>query len=122
MDELKETAVCHLQKDYLSFMKDDNGFIEYIVNNLSKELADRIMGILEREDEIVIKQSELMVSEYMPTNSVEYRRQIKWNPLVRCKDCEYYYADEKWCRRLGLCGAFDAEGFCSHGERMVEDD
>lgn len=37
--------------------------------------------------------------------------------VVRCKDCEFYYTDEKWCRRLGLCGAFDADDYCSHGER-----
>lgn len=37
--------------------------------------------------------------------------------VVRCKYCEFYYADEKWCRRLGLCGAFDADGYCAHGER-----
>lgn len=37
--------------------------------------------------------------------------------IVRCKDCEYYTAEEKWCRRLGLCGAFNEDGFCSKGER-----
>lgn len=37
--------------------------------------------------------------------------------IVRCKDCEYYTVEEKWCRRLGLCGAFNEDGFCSCGER-----
>lgn len=37
--------------------------------------------------------------------------------VVRCKDCEFYYEDEKWCRRLVLCGAFNGNDFCSHGER-----
>lgn len=41
----------------------------------------------------------------------------EWVEIVRCKDCEFYTEDEKWCRRLGLCGAFDADGFCSMGER-----
>lgn len=41
--------------------------------------------------------------------------------VVRCKDCEFYDKDEKWCRRLGLCGAFDENGFCSHGERRKDD-
>ena len=40
--------------------------------------------------------------------------------VVRCKECRYYDADEKWCRRLGLCGAFDADGFCCHGERSED--
>lgn len=37
--------------------------------------------------------------------------------VVQCKDCEFYDEDEKWCRRLGLCGAFNGNDFCSHGER-----
>lgn len=39
--------------------------------------------------------------------------------LVRCKDCEYYTEEEEWCRRLGLCGAFKPDDFCSLG-RMKE--
>ena len=41
-------------------------------------------------------------------------------PVVRCKDCEFYTEEERWCRRLGLCGAFDANGYCSHAERSEE--
>lgn len=37
--------------------------------------------------------------------------------IVKCADCEYYTAEEKWCRRLGLCGAFNEGGFCSYGTR-----
>lgn len=40
--------------------------------------------------------------------------------IVRCKDCEFYTADELWCRRLGLCGAFDPDDFCSHAERRED--
>ena len=40
--------------------------------------------------------------------------------VVRCKDCEFYDKDEKWCRRLGLCGAFNENDFCSHGERRED--
>lgn len=41
-------------------------------------------------------------------------------PVVRCKDCEFYTEEERWCRRLGLCGAFDTNGYCSHAERREE--
>lgn len=41
--------------------------------------------------------------------------------VVRCKDCEFYGEDEKWCRRLGLCGAFNENDFCSHGERREDE-
>jgi len=42
--------------------------------------------------------------------------------VVKCKDCKFYSEDEKWCRRLGLCGAFNKNDFCSHGEREDEID
>ena len=41
-------------------------------------------------------------------------------PVVRCKDCEFYTEEERWCRRLGLCGAFDTNDYCSHAERREE--
>lgn len=37
--------------------------------------------------------------------------------IVRCRDCEFYTAVDRWCRRLGLCGAFGEDDFCCHGER-----
>lgn len=40
--------------------------------------------------------------------------------VVRCKDCEFYTEEERWCRRLGLCGAFDPNGYCSHAERSED--
>ena len=40
-------------------------------------------------------------------------------PVVRCKDCRYYKENERWCRRLGLVGAFDKDGFCSRGKRKA---
>lgn len=62
------------------------------MSGLSKDLAQIMAKELRR---------------YMP-NLVE---------VVRCRDCEYYTKEERWCRRLGLCGAFNKDDFCSHGER-----
>lgn len=42
--------------------------------------------------------------------------------IVRCENCEFYDEDERWCRRLGLVGAFNSDGFCSHGERRDDGD
>lgn len=117
---MKETAVFNVGKEALAFNKNDTGFKEYIIKHLSTELVDRIMTILEHEPEIVIRQSDLLVEEFMPTNSVMYRRFVEWNRLVRCKDCRFYDPEDNWCRRLGLCGAFNAESFCSHGERRED--
>ena len=52
-------------------------------------------------------------------DSAEDMLRGKWKTmagLVRCRDYEFYDASEKWCRRLGLCGVFDLNDYCSHGE------
>ena len=41
--------------------------------------------------------------------------------IIRCEDCRYYKEDERWCRRLGLVGAFDKNDYCSRGERRRDD-
>lgn len=60
---------------------------------------------------------------YMDTKSiVDMLNDLpKRTEVVRCKDCEFYTADELWCRRLGLCGAFDPDDFCSHAERREDE-
>ena len=124
--DLKETAVFLIPKEHLAFMKDDSGFVEHIVNHLSSELAERIMGILEREEEIIVRQSDLRVSEFMPTNSVEYRRQITWSSLVRCKDCKHRDGKDGQCP-LQTTGdpyldTYPQNNFyCGDGERKVDD-
>ena len=41
---------------------------------------------------------------------------------VRCKDCKYYHAEDKWCDKNshfdeGSARTFDENQFCSLGER-----
>ncbi len=117
MDKLIETAVSLVPKETLVFLKDDSGFTEHIVKQLSYELADRIMGILDREDEVIIKQSDLKVSEYMPTNSVEYRRQIEWSSLVRCGECMHNGSFDTDCPIN-----WNGKEYCNFGERRADDD
>ena len=119
-EENKETAVFIVPKEHFAYLKENTGFEEHIVKHLSSELAERIMGVLDREEEIIVRQSNLRVSEFMPTNSVEYRRQINWSSLVRCKDC-------KWRGEPG-CAVYIVDesdrpkddDFCSWGERRED--
>lgn len=120
MSDYKETAVVNVSKDCFYNVREDSGFKEHILKHISSELAERIMGILEWEKEIIVGQSDLRVSEFKPTNSVEYRRQINWSPLVRCKDC-------KWRGELGCAVSIVDESdipkdddFCSWGERKED--
>jgi len=42
-------------------------------------------------------------------------------PVIRCRDCRFYTEEERWCRWLGLCGAFDPNDYCSHAEEGSEE-
>lgn len=120
--DFKETAVAHVSREAYASLRDDSGYAEYIAERLSSELGERIMGILDREEEIILSQSELRVSEYMPTSSVEYRRQINWSPLVRCKDCKHHEYEEPgmiYCPNW-VGGWVGEDFFCKAGERRED--
>lgn len=119
MSEYKETAVRNIPKDELACLSGDSlWYADFIIKQLSSQLAERIMTVLSHEGEIVARLSDLRVEEYMPTNSVEYRRQINWSPLVRCKDCKW--RDESTCIVHGAI--WKDNDFCSRGERRTDED
>ena len=124
MSNYTETAVSDVSKECFADVKEYSEYVEFIVKQLSSELAERVMGILEREEEIIVGQTDLRVSEFKPTNSVEYRRQINWSPLVRCKDCKHY-SEDGWgygnCYRPNVYYLrMNDHGFCSWGERRED--
>lgn len=86
---MKETTAMVVSKDMIEYMKYDKGFADHIVSMLSRELADRLIQILDSEGEVIVKQSDLIVSEVMEWNQVEYRRFLELSHLVRCKDCKH---------------------------------
>ena len=116
----KEAVVSLVPKEGLAFLKNGDGFAEHLVKQLSLGLSDKLMTILDKESEVIVRQSEVKVSEYKPTNSVEYRRQIEWSPLVRCKDCKHCSCDsifnEYWCNGRKVV----SDGFCNYGEKKDE--
>ena len=60
-------------------------------------------------------------SEKASVDAIKNLPSVDAIPVVRCKDFEYYTEEERWCRRLGLCGAFDQNDYCSHAERRTDD-
>lgn len=122
----KETAVANIPKAELAYFNGDGlGYTDFIIKQLSAQLAERIMTVLLHEGEIVASLSDLRVEEYRPTNSVEYRRQINWSPLVRCKDCKYYNRQHHYCEGIGNWFGYEGEwsdnGFCYKGERREDE-
>jgi len=116
---MRETTVSLIPKEQVDYLKDDKKFFEFITNELTKNLSERVMQALEENDDIVIKKPVLRVSEYPPTHSVEYRKILDWEPLVRCKDCKHWcihkHLEIPWCRAMHIDR--NAEDFCSDGER-----
>ena len=122
----KETAVENIPKENLAYFNGDgSGYTDFLIKQLSAQLAERIMTVLSHEGEIVASLSDLRVEEYMPTNSIEYRRQINWSPLVRCKDCKHRDPEDHKCdsgemERAGCIFKVGDEYFCAYGERRSE--
>ena len=122
MQETVETAVSLIPKEEVAFLKEkgeDKKFIEFITNELSEEISERLIQVLENNDEIIIKKPVLKVSEYKLLYSVEYRKTVNWRPLVRCKDCIHHknapQTTDVWCERVD--GLLPKDWFCADGDR-----
>ena len=112
---MRETTVSLIPKEQVDYLKDDKKFFEFITNELTKNLSERVMQALEENDDIVIKKPVLRVSEYPPTHSVEYRKILDWEPLVRCRECSHNRGsdNDSWCEVYECRKSKD--GFCDEG-------
>lgn len=120
-EKMRETTVMHISKEQYDHFKDDKGFIEYITDELTRKISERIIQALEASDEIIVKKPVLKVSEYphsfVPTY-VEYRKSVEWEPLVRCKNCEYRDPGTGLCEGRGWpMQLVPGDGFCDRGKR-----
>ena len=100
------------KESYVYVIKD--GFVEDINNYLLDKLGDCVMKNLVAEGEIIVKLSVLFKEEFTSINSIQFKRQIEWKPLVRCGYCEY--ADEYNHCKYSEWWNGNAD-FCSHGIR-----
>ena len=117
MKEHKESSVYMMPKEHIEYLKEDKGLFEHITYNLSKALADKIIQILDTEGEIAIRKTNLKAEEYQPTNSIEYKSELYWSPMVRCKNCTYF-GELCWCNYFNF--GVDKNDYCPRGERREE--
>ena len=120
-----ENASLMVDRCVIEKAKNDDGFKNCIANRLSQEIADRLMGVLNSEGEIIVEQSDLRIEDYPPTNSVEYKRQIRWSHIVRCEKCKHSRFSDPY--RWGLCEMPDRgyericrNDYCSKAERRTD--
>ena len=112
MEKYKETCVRMISKDELAFCENHPGYIDFIVDDMTNELARRLMDVL---SQIIVSDSELRVSDCKQLDSVEYRKQVTWSKLVRCKDCKYFDGQEL-CNRHFIFVGNDTSFFCRDGD------
>ena len=121
---VRETAVSRIPKENIDYLKDDEKFIEFITNELTKQISERLIQAIEANDEIIVNKPVLKVSEQPTTKNyyVEYRKTVDWEPLVRCKDCVHRH--QTTCPFLIANAYKDSsdDDFCSYGERRDDED
>ena len=60
------------------------------------------------------------MSEYIYATDDHGNQWVKWEEVVRCRDCKYMSRDTnvfRWCYRLSPEIACEPDGFCAWGER-----
>lgn len=114
---MRETTVSHIPKEEVDYLKNDIKYIEFIKNELTRRISERLIQVLEENYEIILKKPVLEISEYPPTHSVEYRKSVEWEPLVRCRDCKNW--DMGVCTKLNR--ATNLHQFCDFGERRTDE-
>lgn len=65
------------------------GFVSFLVSQMSRELADRVMEKIVNDGECICTYKGVESLDYPETEQVEMRSGIDIRPLIRCKDCEY---------------------------------
>lgn len=107
--DMKEMAEVMVSKEAFVFAKDDKNYFDFISRETERRLMDRLASILKESGEVVVKMSDLRLNEVRELCSVQFRRQIKWSKIVRCRDCKHR----------------DKGGFCQgrgYPEQLVPDD
>lgn len=120
---MKATIAKLIPKVEYDYIKEDKKIIELITNRLTNEISEKLIQVIEANDEIIIKKPVLRVSEYPPTYAIEYRKSVEWELLTRCKDCKH--STEEALPDLRYCTMFyrtvNADFFCACGERRVKE-
>ncbi len=86
-------------------------YIDRIVRNITEQVVDRMICELEN-GELICSMSDVVRSEAIDLPCYEYRRTIKVQRLVRCKDCIYRWENGGDC-------VSDPDWFCADGVRKV---
>lgn len=95
--------------------------IEKLVHKVCESVADAFLGQIEYGKDYVIN-TELVKEDWADGFGTKYTYNLKFDELVRCRDCVYYNAEDAGCMQFVLAShnllhIKNDEGFCAWGER-----
>lgn len=115
---ITESVNRQFSKEYISAIEEGrviDNFKQHVIKDMDMQLLDIINDRLETQGEIVIKKSDLRVKDLCETCEVRYERLVNWQPVVRCKDCKFYY--DELCHQWALPRMVELMDYCSKGEK-----
>jgi len=92
--------------------------IEKLVHKVCESAADAFLGQIEYGKDYAIR-TWLAKEDWADGFGTKYTYNLKFNELVRCKDCVYWATEARF---TGMCVGkqFNPDGFCAWGERKVD--
>lgn len=115
-----------VSKDTYNNIKNEQYVDMMIHEYLSNELSKKLVEILDEEDEIVMKVSDINKELNVYLDAVIFKRLLFHKQLVRCKECAHRDPEDKMCdcgmpERAGCIFPVDDDYFCMYGERRTEE-
>lgn len=129
MKSNKEDATMMVSKEFLASIDLATDYIKFLSKEMSRALAEKLRAILENNGEVIVKMTDLGSFNVPETNSIQYKKRIKWSKLVRCRDCRHQmtaiiarYKDgteewRQWCTLHPRSYLGGDDDFCSKGEK-----
>lgn len=91
--------------------------IEKLVHKVCESVADAFLGQIEYDKDYVIN-TELVKEDWADGFGTKYTYNLKFDELVRCRDCKYYDDFLTSCEWWGAYERLaEPDGFCKWGVR-----
>lgn len=97
--------------------------INKLWGRVCESVADAFLSQIEYGKDYIIS-TELVKEDWANGFGTKYTCNLKFDELVRCRDCEYYEDYTGCCTRRPYVAptAVTADGFCKWGERKAVDE
>jgi hypothetical protein len=98
--------------------------LDKVVLSTQHSVVDAFLGEIEYGKDYIVS-TELVKENWADGFGMKYTYFLKFDEIVRCKDCRYYEVDgweQGWCCHEQYYEfEMDPDGYCSRGEKHDED-